>query len=190
MFEGLSSNFKSGEFVVVDGPNGAGKTSLLRILAGLAAPLDGEVLFNNQPINDDLEAFKSDLLYIGHSAAVKPELSALENLQFSLALHGEDPSLALEGLKQVGLSAFDDAMAATLSAGQKRKIALAQLWLTSANIWILDEPFTAIDTKGVQQLEEQILCHVDNGGIVILTTHQNLSIPENRLTNLKLEYRF
>lgn len=190
LFEHLNVSFRRGDIIQVEGPNGAGKTSLLRILAGLAKPSEGEVRYNGVSIDEDPESYHQGLLYLGHKAGVKAELTAQENLEFNLALHQQSTAQAESMLASVGLLAFEDSLAAQLSAGQHRRIALAQLWNSSADIWILDEPFTAIDVKGVAALEEKILAHADQGGCVILTTHQALSIDPARVKSLKLDYRF
>jgi len=190
LFEDLDFDIKPGSIVQVEGPNGAGKTSLLRILAGLSQPYAGSVQFIGQDIHHCHEEFHHDLCYIGHLPGVKGELTAEENLAFNLALHGYDESVAEETLAKVNLLGFEDANASNLSAGQHRRIALARLWQNNSKIWILDEPFTAIDKAGVKKLEQLFLKHAENGGCVILTTHQDLSIPQDKYQKLTLEYRF
>lgn len=190
LFEDLDFDIKPGSIVQVEGPNGAGKTSLLRILAGLSQPYSGNVQFNEQNIENCREEFLHQLCYIGHLPGVKGELTAEENLAFNLALHGYDESVAEETLAKVNLLGFEDANASNLSAGQHRRIALARLWQNNSKIWILDEPFTAIDKAGVKKLEKLFLAHAAQGGCVILTTHQDLSIPQDKYQKLTLEYRF
>lgn len=189
LFEQLSFAINAGDIVQIEGPNGAGKTSLLRILAGLSQPYEGEVLFDGQSITDNRELFHQNLLYLGHTPGVKNEMTAQENLAFNLSLHGLDPETAEQTLSKVNLLGFEDATASHLSAGQHRRIALARLWQTQAKVWILDEPFTAIDKQGVANLEHLFIKHIDNGGAVILTTHQDLFIAKDRLKKITLEYR-
>ena len=189
LFEQLSFAINAGDIVQIEGPNGAGKTSLLRILAGLSQPYEGEVLFDGQSITDNRELFHQNLLYLGHTPGVKNEMTAQENLAFNLSLHGLDPETAEHTLSKVNLLGFEDATASHLSAGQHRRIALARLWQTQAKVWILDEPFTAIDKQGVANLEHLFIKHIDNGGAVILTTHQDLFIAKDRLKKITLEYR-
>ena len=117
-------------------------------------------------------------------------MSAQENLEFNLALSGIDKSLAENTLAEVNLLGFEDALASHLSAGQHRRIALAKLWQNHAPIWILDEPFTAIDKHGVIKLENLMIEHAKNGGCVILTTHQDLAMDKNLYKKLTLAYRF
>jgi len=190
LFEDLDFDIKPGSIVQVEVPNGAGKTSLLRILAGLSQPYSGNVQFNEQNIENCREEFHHQLCYIGHLPGVKGELTAEENLAFNLALHGYDESVAEETLAKVNLLGFEDANASNLSAGQHRRIALARLWQNNSKIWILDEPFTAIDKAGVKKLEKLFLAHAAQGGCVILTTHQDLSIAQDKYQKLTLEYRF
>jgi len=190
LFEALNLSVCCGDIVQVEGPNGSGKTSLLRILAGLSQPYDGSVLFKEQNITEQADVFHQNLLYLGHLPGVKGEMTAQENLEFNLALHGNDVSTAEETLEKVNLLGFEDALASHLSAGQHRRISLARLWQSAAPIWILDEPFTAIDKRGVNELEQLFLAHAERGGCVILTTHQDLSFPEDKVKKITLDYRF
>lgn len=190
LFESLNMQALPGDIIQVEGPNGSGKTSLLRILAGLSRPYEGDVLFNKTSIGKAHEDYHQNLLYLGHLPGVKGEMTAQENLEFNLSLHGMAPENAEKTLAEVNLLGFEDALASHLSAGQHRRIALAKLWQSKAPIWILDEPFTAIDKLGVKNLEAKFLQHANNGGCVILTTHQDLSFPENRVKKVTLQYRF
>ena len=171
----------------IEGHNGIGKTSLLRIVAGLASPLEGKVRWNSEEITKQREVFHYDLLYLGHQSGIKPELTAWENLRFYQQIghcrQGDD--LLWEVLQTVGLLGREDIPAAQLSAGQQKRIALARLWLSKAPLWILDEPFNAIDKKGVAVLTALFEQHAQNGGIVILTSHQE--VPSARLKKINLE---
>lgn len=190
LFDDLHIEVCTGDIIQVEGPNGAGKTSLLRILSGLSTPYEGSVFFNGNNIKKAKEEFNQNLLYLGHLLGVKDEMTAQENLSFNLALQGLDHTLAEQTLKKVNLLGFEDALASNLSAGQHRRIALAQLWQTHAPIWILDEPFTAIDKAGVNNLESRFIEHADQGGCIILTTHQDLNLPKERVKKITLDYRF
>lgn len=189
LFEDLNISVSPGEIIQVEGPNGAGKTSLLRILAGLSVPSEGFISYCGNKITKCQEAFNLDLLYLGHQVGIKGELTAQENLSFNLAISGLAVENTEQTLEDVGLLGFEDNLASHLSAGQHRRIALAKLWQSKAKIWILDEPFTAIDKKGVQELETRMLEHAQNGGIVILTTHQDLHMSEEHYKKLTLTYR-
>ena len=188
LFDELSLTIKPGDIVQVTGPNGSGKTSLLRILAGLSQPYDGHVLYKNKNINKSEEEFKQNLFYFGHLPGIKGEMTAEENLTFNLALHANSDNDIAAYLDEVNLLGFEDSLASHLSAGQHRRIALARLYQSTAPIWILDEPFTAIDKQGVNSLEQLFCRHAARGGCVILTTHQDLiSIKAEKLTKVVLD---
>lgn len=190
LFESLSFDVNAGDIVQVEGPNGVGKTSLLRILAGLSYANEGVVRYQTENIQQNSDTYKRSLLYMGHLAGVKGELTAEENLMFSLALQNHNPSNAAQALLDVDLAGFEDSLASNLSAGQHRRIALARLWQSNQKVWILDEPFTAIDKSGVKQLEQLFLRHVENGGVIILTTHQDFLLLSDKVKKLTLQYRF
>ncbi|OOL37218.1 cytochrome c biogenesis heme-transporting ATPase CcmA [Pseudomonas sp. FSL W5-0299] len=175
LFENLELRLASGEMVQISGPNGSGKTSLLRLLSGLMQPTAGQVLLNGQPLNDQRLELARNLLWIGHAAGIKDLLTPEENLIWLCALHQPAPHEAIwQALADVGLRGFEDVPCHTLSAGQKRRVALARLYLDSPPLWILDEPFTALDKQGVAQLEEHLAAHCERGGMVVLTTHHTL----------------
>ncbi|GAA4891092.1 cytochrome c biogenesis heme-transporting ATPase CcmA [Ferrimonas pelagia] len=190
LFDELSFDVGPGDILQIEGPNGAGKTSLLRILAGLSRPYSGRVCFNDRAIEDVRDEYHEALLYLGHLPGVKSELSAEENLDFNLKITGFNDAPIEQILAKVNLAGFEDHPAGHLSAGQHRRIALARLWHTDAKIWIVDEPLTAIDKKGVAELEQLFLDHADRGGCVILTTHQDLQLVGDRLKKLRLQYHF
>ncbi|WP_033083586.1 cytochrome c biogenesis heme-transporting ATPase CcmA [Colwellia psychrerythraea] len=188
LFDELSVEINAGDIVQVEGPNGSGKTSLLRILSGLSQPYDGQVHYKGQAIHRCREDFHENLLYFGHLAGVKGEMTAEENLDFNLALHGNKTDQSLAYLSKVNLSGFEDSLASHLSAGQHRRIALARLYQSHAPIWILDEPFTAIDKQGVASLEKLFTTHAQRGGCIILTTHQDLiSIKPEQIKKITLD---
>lgn len=171
--QALSFQVGSGEILHIIGENGAGKSSLLKVIVGVLEPLSGKLYFAGEHISLCRETLQAELLYIGHSTAVKNVYTALENLRLY------HPDLADEqlcqALQSVNLSDHIFTEAYQLSAGQKKRIALARLWLTNRKVWILDEPFTTLDKTGVKVLEDRLKEHVDRGGVAVLTTHQNLS---------------
>ncbi len=191
LFDELSLEIYPGDIVQIEGPNGSGKTSLLRILSGLSLPYDGHVCYKNQKISQCREQFQQSLLYFGHLSGVKAEMTAEENLKFNLALHGNNSNDTLTHLEKVNLLGFEDSLASHLSAGQHRRIALARLYQSTAPVWILDEPFTAIDKQGVASLEQLFCLHAARGGCVILTTHQDLiSIKPEQVKKIFLDYSY
>lgn len=184
LFSELSFTVSAGDIVQIEGANGAGKTSLLRILAGLSRAEQGEVLWQQQPIRQQRESYHAALLYLGHQPGVKAVLTARENLHF---FHADQHEEALwQALEEVDLTGFEDVAVAQLSAGQQRRVALARLWLSDSPLWILDEPLTAIDKSGVEKLMALFNRHADNGGAVILTTHQELPSAERTVRKLRL----
>jgi heme exporter protein A len=190
LFSGLNLTVPAGELWQIEGPNGAGKSSLLRILAGLLPPQTGSVYFNEQTITSNLEHYYQHLLFIGHKAGIKPELTAIENLEFYAAVQGitlHEPPYDI--LAQLGLVGLEDVPAQRLSAGQQRRIALARLWLSAAPLWILDEPFTALDVEGIALLHERFANHLQAGGAIILTSHQELITPLYAVNTLRLRYQ-
>ncbi|AEF46691.1 heme exporter protein CcmA [Serratia sp. AS12] len=176
LFSELSFTVKPGEIIQVEGPNGAGKTSLLRILAGLAQPESGEVCWRGQNTLRHRENYHQDLLFLGHQPGIKTMLTPFENLQFYQAVRAAHDRQAIwQALEQVGLVGYEDLPVAQLSAGQQRRVALARLWLSECPLWILDEPLTAIDKQGVAELISLFEQHAQQGGMVLLTTHQDLA---------------
>lgn len=176
LFDALCFSITGGEIVQVEGENGSGKTTLLRILSGLSSQFEGEVFWRGQPLSQVRECYFAERLFLGHLPAIKKSLTPLENLAWQMALvEPVSQDRLWEGLANIGLKGFEDVPCHSLSAGQQRRVALARLCLCSAPLWILDEPFTAIDKRGVALLESLIERHVSAGGAVILTTHQPLS---------------
>lgn len=189
LFANLDVELKSGQGLRVAGENGRGKSSLLRILAGLFTGFEGEVNWNNSPLRSQRANYNNSLLYIGHEIGIKSVLTPRENLQWWLDLHSlELPTgdIISGALAEVGLAPFADQPSINLSAGQKRRVALARLFLPIKKpVWILDEPFTAIDVEGVQHLEQRFVEHLDSGGMLVVTTHQSTTL--NRLETLSLD---
>jgi heme exporter protein A len=186
LFANLDLAVRAGEWLHVRGENGAGKTSLLRLLAGLSQPAEGEIRWCDQSIQHPESAYRQNLLFFGHHGALKEDLTAMENLGFSAAMDGADfhETSALAALHQFGLKGREELPVRVLSAGQKRRVMLARLAIRKTKLWILDEPFTALDVKAVDLLATLIADHVTAGGMAVLTSHQTMPIPGGRVVQL------
>ncbi|MGF1644134.1 MAG: cytochrome c biogenesis heme-transporting ATPase CcmA [Thiotrichales bacterium] len=188
LFHDVSFVLEPGSLLHVLGRNGSGKTTLLRTLCGLFLANAGDIRWNGQSIREQGEDFRRNLLYLGHLNGIKLDLTAEENLRIAAALDGDEVvSEAIgEALRHIGLAGFEDLPAKVLSQGQKRRVALARLLLSRARIWILDEPFTALDIAAVEQLQQIIAAFVQRGGIAILTTHQEVPLTSGQIQRLHL----
>ncbi|MFC0338148.1 heme exporter protein A [Kushneria avicenniae] len=179
LFHDLDWQIGPGELWRVEGPNGAGKTTLLRILSGQMADYTGTLLWHGEPLSHCRETFMASMLYIGHRPGVKKALTPLENLDWYQAMRATKGrartrrDTCFQALEAVGLAGFEDTPVAHLSAGQQRRVALARLALGHQSLWVLDEPFTAIDREGVRQLETWMMTHCQAGGSVIVTSHHD-----------------
>jgi heme exporter protein A len=187
LFSGLSFRLVLGSMLWVLGPNGSGKTSLLRLLCGLLLPVAGSVRWYGEDVRAARESFCADLLYLGHAAAVKDDLSSRENLFFGLAQSGVVASASEvdAALREFGLSGRDDVLARALSLGQKRRVALARLALGAGKrLWILDEPFSGLDAEAVRLVQSHLARQLERGGAAVLTSHQEVefgALPVQRL---------
>ena len=192
LFSGLSFELGEGEILQVEGPNGSGKTTLLSILCGLSRPDRGDVYWRGEALFKDYARFCAEHMFLGHLPGTKGTLTPEENLKWfaevkGTSLRGHELREAIEAsLAHVGLAGYEDVPVNTLSAGQKRRVVLARLRLHPARLWVLDEPFAAIDKTGVQQLENEISEHARRGGAVLLTTHHQLGIDGHQLRKLTL----
>jgi heme exporter protein A len=179
LFQGLDLALARGSITWLRGRNGRGKTSLLRILAGLSAPQSGEVWMAGQTLRQGGPAWRRHWLYLGHQNALKDDLSAREALAFLARLHGTavDDTAVTQALQRLGVHSRQHAPVRTLSQGQRRRVALARLVLSRATpVWLLDEPFDALDSDGIAVLNEVIAAHAQTGGCVLLTSHQALTL--------------
>ena len=177
LFAEVSLTVASGELVRIAGPNGVGKTSLLRLLCGLAVPEHGVVRWKGERIERSRDAFHREVLYLGHAAALNDLLTPHENLRFAAATHGHPTEAARcdAALARIGLEAQRDLPAKVLSQGQRRRVGLARLYLSEdVPLWILDEPFTALDVDAVKDLAAWLDAHCARGGAVVMTTHQDV----------------
>lgn len=185
LFEKLSFELRPGNILLLEGANGSGKTSLLRLLTGLATPELGTILWLGQGLSSVRYEYGQSLTYIGHAPGLKTGLSADENL--SWLAPGFDGKQRYHALALAGLQGQEDVLCARLSAGQQRRVALARLYLEATPLWILDEPFTALDKASVKSLEALLAGHSQRGGMVILTSHQDLVIDGVTVRSLQLE---
>ncbi len=178
LFSGLNLELGEGQLLQIEGANGSGKTSLLRILAGLSRPSEGEVRWRGVNIVKHRPAYFSQMAYLGHALGVKSELSPLENVKIALALGGAsfDEDVVYRALEQTGLRGKEEIPARSLSAGQRQRVALARLLACQAKLWIMDEPFTALDIFGVGLVRDVLEDHLGKSGMVVLTSHQAVEI--------------
>jgi heme exporter protein A len=179
LFEGLSFGVSAGEVLQVEGANGSGKTSLLRIVAGLSPPAEGEVRWRGESTARRRSAFFGEIAYLGHHLGLKAELSVLENLRLAFALNSVPHSAEQlrSALERVGLSDRAELPVRALSAGQRQRVALARMVSSGAALWILDEPFTALDASGVALVQSLLEEHRGRGGLAVLTSHQAVELP-------------
>ncbi len=189
LFEKLNFELSNGSVLYLEGANGSGKTTLLRTLCGLSKPYAGAISWCNENISELAEEYSKYVLYIGHLPGIKEDLTALENLQFSLALSGEKFNFteATEVLKLLDLAKGLNLPTRMLSQGQKRRVALARLWLQDLPLWVLDEPFTALDADATSLLKQKIEAFASAGGMVVMTTHQEVSIKVPKFEQLRLD---
>jgi heme exporter protein A len=183
LFRGIDFEVSAGDALRVAGANGSGKTSLLRVLCGLTQPAEGEVSWHGRSIRASREQFCRDLIYLGHANGVKDDLLAWENIVVASTLSGNPVTEAdaVDALKQLGLGRAVSLPTRVLSQGQRKRVALSRLQLsTSTPLWILDEPFTALDQHAVSALCGTINLHLANGGMVIYTTHQEVDLVAGR----------
>jgi heme exporter protein A len=178
LFSGVSFALNAGEWLHLEGSNGSGKTSLLRTVTGFTPPAQGQVRWKGLSLAQAPEAFHADLLYLGHALALKDELSALENLEADAAIAARRfvPADARAALQRLGLRGRARLPVRVLSQGQKRRVALARLLLQDAPLWVLDEPFVALDAQAQALVADAISAHVQRGGMVLLTSHQALDL--------------
>jgi heme exporter protein A len=187
LFQGLSFKLEDGGLLQIDGVNGSGKSSLLQMCVGLIQASEGEITWNGENITNERYKFQSDITYFGHTNGVKAGLTALENMKVMHALSGfktkVDYSLIL---KQIGLAGMEDVLLSRMSAGQKRRIGLTRIFMAASKLWLLDEPFNALDKNGKKIIEQLIVEHCKSGGMVIFATHQTMEIDGYPLQHIHL----
>ena len=186
LFEHLEIELEAGQMLVVEGPNGCGKTSLLRILTGLRLADGGEVLWRGEPIDRLAGDYFEQVNYVGHHDGVKHELSCLENLRLARAMGVPSQQDLDDVLDKVNLYAYGETEVGSLSAGQKRRLALARLLATDALLWILDEPFTSLDKASMALFSELFAQHLQRQGVIVMTSHHDISMPAQSLQRLNM----
>ena len=172
--------------LLVEGRNGSGKTSLLRIITGLKMAEDGEILWCGVPIAEQGAEYYEQVSYIGHHDGVKRDLTCLENLRLVQAM-GKPSGLDLDlVLERVNLFRYGDTPVSNLSAGQKRRLALARLIATDSKLWILDEPFTSLDKASMAMFSAVFESHLQQQGMIVMTSHHDISLPQQSLQRLQM----
>jgi heme exporter protein A len=185
IFGPLHFSVDANEALLVQGGNGAGKTTLLRVLAGLLRADAGAVEIDGRPAQSESRA--RHLAYLGHLPGLKADLSALQNLEFLCGLHGQRKAQSAEAaMGMVGLAGYEDAPVRTLSAGQKKRLGLARLWLSPAPLWLLDEPYANLDLDGINLVNRMVQAHLHEGGAALITTHGAYAAPPVRTRLLQL----
>jgi heme exporter protein A len=185
VFGPLDFAVDAGEALLVRGDNGAGKTTLLRVLAGLLRPEAGTLEIDGRPTATP-ERTRA-LAYLGHLPAQKADLSALENLDFLCGLHGRIGTLSADAaMRIVGLDGYQETLARQLSAGQKKRLSLARIWLSPAPVWLLDEPYANLDLDGIALVNRMVEAHLREGGAALVTTHGAYAAPPVRTRELVL----
>ncbi|MGE0100285.1 MAG: cytochrome c biogenesis heme-transporting ATPase CcmA [Hydrogenophaga sp.] len=181
LFSGLNVALGVGQLLRVAGANGAGKTSLLRLMCGLLQPTEGDVRWRGQPLAAQRETWGRELVYLGHAAALKDDLSPMDNLQTACTLGGQDVTRAhaMQALGEAGLCGFERVPVRHLSQGQRKRCGLARLALARhAPLWVLDEPFNALDTTATAWLAGLVRTQLHRGGSVVLTSHQGMALDD------------
>ena len=189
LFQDVDCTLTAGHWLYIAGANGVGKTSLLCMLCGLAPVESGQILWNHTPIGAQHDSYRQDLCYLGHLNALQESMSVQENLMFTSALGGIalDTQKAKSVLERFGLRGRSQQLVRHLSQGQKRRVALSRLALSTARLWVLDEPYVAMDEAGIQMLSDLIATHLDHGGLAVLTSHQRVPVGTHTAQLLELK---
>lgn len=185
LFKGLSTSVAPGQILHVCGSNGTGKTTLLKILAGIKPASQGEVSYQGLTLSDDLSNYQQNVLYLGHQSLLCDYLTVRENCRLNLMTPASYEAID-SAIDQLKLANYADSQVSQLSAGQKRRVILTQLYLSKKSLWLLDEPFTALDKETIAQICQQLILHCQQGGMIIMTSHQALTITEVAVKQLDI----
>jgi heme exporter protein A len=187
VLRGVTFTLGAGQCALLTGRNGAGKTTLLRAVAGLLDPEEGQVSWRGAPARASRDAFHSELAYLGHEPALKGDLTGRENLRYSIGIRrGVEDGEITAALARTGAAGFGDRLVRMLSAGQRRRIALAGVLLANAVLWLLDEPTTNLDADGQQLVAELATEHLARSGLIVAAVHHSLPLPPDRLVGIEL----
>lgn len=187
LFANIGFSVSAGQALHLAGPNGSGKTTLLRTLAGLTEAAEGTIRLNGTPTTELGDEYRSQLAYVGHLNGLQPELNIKENLRYQAALaYGASDTQIEDAIRRVALTSRAHLQTKLLSQGQKRRAALARLFLGHQPIWLLDEPVTALDVESIATITATMTAHLDNGGILIYTSHQALALGADRVRKVEL----
>ena len=191
LFTGVSFNLDGHELLHLYGHNGSGKTTLMRAVCGLITPDDGSIRWDGEDIFGQRDEYAAELVYLGHKNGIKDDLTGVENLMVACRLDGMavDQQQAWDALESMGLRGHEDLPARVLSQGQQKRVALSRLLLTRSPLWILDEPFVGLDVAAVDLLQSVIRQHVEQGGMVMLTTHQEVELTSGKVKKLRLGWK-
>ena len=189
LFEHLDVDLEPGGALQIQGANGTGKSTLLRILCGLTWAIEGAVYWKGTNIEHDSLQLRSELIYLGHANGIKLELNVRENLEFCRTLSFSPHPIPFDVItQQLSLEGLQDVLVRHLSAGQRRRVALARLLTSKARLWILDEPFTALDKDGTAAVEAMLDSHLDEGGMIVFSSHQPIRLNRQSVASLSLEH--
>ena len=173
LFEGIHFDVLPGKILHLQGENGSGKTTLLKLIAGLLSPSEGDIRFQNKSIYRDVSHYQQQICYIGHKPGISMVLSPFQNCQFDLH-HGRRVFNWEESIEHLSLKGLENVSCAQLSMGQRRRVALLRLLMSNAKLWLLDEPFVALDSRAIAFLKQQVRHHLSKDGLVMMTSHQPL----------------